>query len=106
MRIRMMALLLFTLALSAAVLLGTPRTASACGCISQGGTSEYTGSGASCAEAAGDWHQQASAEASADCGQDPVCGSHYVVTVSCQLDTSTGLYEETGYKGFGCLICV
>jgi hypothetical protein len=102
----MMTLLLFSLALSVAAILSTPRTAAACACPSQGGTSDYTGTGASCTDARTDWHHQADAEASADCGQDPVCNSRYVVLTSCQLNTSTGLYEETGYKAFGCFICL
>jgi hypothetical protein len=105
MRIKLLVLLLVTLSLSAAILLGTPRTAAACTCLGGGSTSEYTGSGASCNEAASDWYHQAQTEATATCSPDEVCGNSFQVTVSCQLNPDTGLYQETGYERFRCLIC-
>jgi len=105
MRLKMLAFLLTTLALCVAVILGAPRTAAACSCGGVGDSNEYTGSGATCAAAASDWHRQAAAEAASNCYPDGVCSSHFYVTVACQFNSSTGLYEESGWEHARCYIC-
>jgi hypothetical protein len=79
-----------------------------CFCKYGGQTPAYTGTGASCSDAEASVLSQIDAWLAGRhicTNTDGVCDFTFVVSQPCTFNSTTGLYQETGFKKYRCLLC-